>query len=399
MRILMPCAAFPPFIDGGGPVSALLLAKLLKSEGHELRVVHVSDEEKREDYEGIPVQRKSSLNLYWNYYEPRPKWQKLAWHALENGNPRAYREMRKEIADYNPDIVLTDSIENINVATWAAARSLGVPVAHTIRSAFLLCWKGVMQKNGKPCEHQCLTCKVSALGKRRFSQQVDVVIGESNYILERHRTEGYFRNAEAVRIPGAIPALVAHEPLSFPTDRPFRIGFISVHTPFKGFDVLGKAAALIPEDANIEFVIAGTGRDAFAERARALFPPDRTTFTGWMKPEEFFPKIDLLAFPSVGREAFGRVAVEAFAHAVPVVGSDLGGISETVQPDRNGLLVVPGNPELLQEALLRIAGDPDRFGRLSAGALQSAQLYKADKIASAYTDALSLAIRRRQVAA
>lgn len=399
MRILMPCAAFPPFIDGGGPISALLLATLLQEEGHEVRVVHVSDEEKFEIYEGIPVQRKTTLNLYWNYYLPRPKWKKLAWHLLENGNPAAFRAMRQEMQAFNPDIVLTDSIENVNVATWAAARSLDIPVAHTIRSAFLLCWKGVMQKRGLPCERQCGSCRITAFGKRQFSQLVDLVVGESQDIIQRHLTEGYFRNAQPLRIPGAIPNDIAQEARTYPENRPFRIGFLGVHTPFKGIDVLAKAASQFPDEIPVEFHIAGTGRDEFADRTRALFPQAKTKFLGWTKPEEFFPEIDLLAFPSVGREAFGRVAIEAFSHAVPVVGSDLGGISETVTPEINGLLVPPKEASALEEALSRIASDPELYNALSQGARSTANTYAASKIGTAYTDALSATVERKRTSA
>jgi hypothetical protein len=142
MRILMACAAFPPFIDGGGPISAMIVAKLLLAAGHDLTVVNVSGEDKHETYDGVPVHRLRSLNIDWNYRLPRPGWKKAIWHALENFNPRAFVVMRREIRRLRPDIVLTDSIENINVATWAAAKSCGVPVAHILRSTFLLCWKG-----------------------------------------------------------------------------------------------------------------------------------------------------------------------------------------------------------------------------------------------------------------
>ena len=57
MRILMACAAFPPFIDGGGPISAMMVAKLLLADGHDLEVVNVSGEDKREIYDGVPVRR------------------------------------------------------------------------------------------------------------------------------------------------------------------------------------------------------------------------------------------------------------------------------------------------------------------------------------------------------
>ncbi|WP_299809898.1 glycosyltransferase [uncultured Roseibium sp.] len=396
MRILMPCAAFPPFVDGGGPVSALVVATLLKNEGHDVRVVNASDEEKFETYQGIPVHRIKPLNLYWNYHLPRPSWKKACWHMLENGNPRAYSFMRREIQSFNPDIVLTDSIENINVATWAAAKSLGLPVAHTIRSAFLLCWKGVMQKSGHACDRQCGSCRLTAIGKLFFSRFVDLAIGESDDILQRHLKEGYFRNAVPQRIPGAIPDECAMMARSYPAGRPFRIGFIGAHTQFKGIDVLAEAVRLLPKEYPLEFYIAGTGRDAFAEEVRARFPARTTKFLGWIEPEIFFPQIDLLAFPSIGREAFGRVAVEAFSHAIPVIGSSLGGIAETIVPGINGLHVPPQDPLALKNALWQIASAPQMYEAFSRGALSSADDYRASRIGTAYTQALGAAVDRNK---
>lgn len=55
LRILMACAAFPPFIDGGGPISAMIVAKLLIAAGHDVQVVNVAGEDKHEVFDGVPV--------------------------------------------------------------------------------------------------------------------------------------------------------------------------------------------------------------------------------------------------------------------------------------------------------------------------------------------------------
>ncbi|WP_417688214.1 glycosyltransferase [Roseibium sp.] len=375
MRILMPCAAFPPFIDGGGPVSSMMLAKMLIGEGHDVRVVHVSDEDRHETYEGIPVHRIKSLNLYWNYYEPRPTWQKMLWHALENGNPRAFFAMSREIADFKPDLVLTVSIENINVATWAAAKAAGVPVAHTVFSSFMMCWNGVMQKNGEDCQGQCRGCRVTSFGRRQLSRLVDTLIGESHDIIQRHLDEGYFPNAESARIPAAIEEVCATEPRPFPKDRPFRIGFLGVHTRFKGLGVLADAARTLSDDLNIEFVIGGKGQGPFAEEVRTRFPQDRTRFLGWTTPKDFFPQIDSLVYPTLGREAFGRASIEAFSHAVPVISTDRGGVAENIDNGVNGYHFVSENVAALRERIEAIASDPRAYVRMSEGALRSAHLY------------------------
>ncbi|MHC5654920.1 glycosyltransferase family 4 protein [Stappia sp. ICDLI1TA098] len=395
MRVLMACGAFPPHFEGGAPVSALLVARMLMSEGHEVLVLTVGDEDLRETYEGVRVHRIASTNIDWNYWKPgRPLWKKAVWHVLENGNPRAFSAMRREIAEFRPDVLLTDSIENINVASWAAAHSEGIPVAHTLRNAFLLCWRSVMQKNGRNCEPRCRECEISSLGKRFFSRCVDAVCGETPSIVARHLDAGYFSRAETRCIPGVIDGDVAATSRRMPEGRPFRVGFIGVHRPFKGLDVLGRAARDLDCKRPLEFVIAGTGKPEDEHTMRKDFPSERTRFLGWADPAEFFPEVDLLVFPSVGREAFGRVAIEAFAHGVPVIGSDLGGIAETVSDGSSGFLFPPGDADALARRIAEVADDADLYERLSANALAAAGAYLWPKIAADYTALLELAVDR-----
>lgn len=384
MRILMAAAAFPPFIDGGGPISALLVAKLLAGAGHELLVVNVADEARDEVFDGIHVRRLETLNLYWNYRVPRPAWKKLGWHALENFNPRAFLAMRREIARYNPDLVLTDSIENVNVATWGAARAAGVPVCHILRSTFLLCWKGSMMKGGENCAGACGSCRATSIGKKAMSRFVDGVVGETDFIIARHVEPGYFPAARTCRIPGVVPRLMTDAPRKAPAGRPLRVGFIGVHTPMKGPHVLAEAAQRLAGSDTVEFLVAGTGKGDYAEGLADRFPAARTRFLGWTDPDAFFPEIDLLVVPSLFHEPFGRVIVEAFSHGVPVIGARSGGIAETIEDGFNGYGVKPGDAEALAAAIARLAAEPREIARLSAGALASARRYLPPVLAAAY---------------
>ncbi|MEP0234559.1 MAG: glycosyltransferase [Parasphingorhabdus sp.] len=385
MRILMPCAAFPPFADGGGPISSFIIAKMLVAEGHDLLVVNVGDDDTHEVYEGIPVHRIHSQNIYWNYYTPRPAWKKMVWHALENGNPKAYLTMKQEISSFRPDVVITISIENTNVATWAAAHALGVPVVHITFSTFLMCWNATMRKNDHNCVQQCIGCKVTSIGKKFLSRFVDGVIGESEDIIRRHTEEGYFANAVTQRIPAAISKVQTTKPRNFPKTRPFRVGFLGVHTRFKGLETLAQAAQLLPEDLHVEFVIAGTGHGAFAEQVRDQFPAHKTKFAGWVNPEAFLQDVDLLIYPTIGREAFGRASIEAFAHAVPVVSTDIGGVAENIKEGFNGFSFRAGDPISLKDAILKIAASEQLYEDLSKGALASASEYLQPSLGRMYT--------------
>jgi phosphatidylinositol alpha-mannosyltransferase len=79
-----------------------------------------------------------------------------------------------------------------------------------------------------------------------------------------------------------------------------------------------------------------------------------------------------LAAPSLGGESFGMVLTRAFACATPVVASDIPGYRDVMRED-TGLLVPPGEPAVLAEALVALLSDEARRQQLGAAARQLAQ--------------------------
>jgi glycosyltransferase involved in cell wall biosynthesis len=79
-----------------------------------------------------------------------------------------------------------------------------------------------------------------------------------------------------------------------------------------------------------------------------------------------FSLAHVVVAPSIGPEAFGRVAVEAQAMGRPVVAADIGGLSETVMPAATGWLVPPNDADALAQALeLALAMPEDSRARLA----------------------------------
>ncbi|NBN64897.1 glycosyltransferase [Pannonibacter tanglangensis] len=390
MRILMACAAFPPNLPGGAQTSSLMLARMLQSQGADITVVNVGDVAGVEDVQGLRVHRIRSPNIYWDYLKRRPNWKKPIWHLLENGNPFAFSAMRRQIRTVRPDLLLTVSIENINVASWAAAKLAGLPVAHTSFNSFLMCWNSVMQRDSENCSRQCSSCRTTSLGKKFFTRYVDGVVGESQDVLNRHMAEGYFPNAVMKRIPAVLPRLHAEAGRRFPAGRPFRVGFLGLHSHFKGIAHLADAAQMMADMPDVEFHIAGEGaeRDNFGEEVRRRFPAASTRFYGWVKADDYLREIDVLVYPSIGREAFGRASIEAFAHAVPVISTSIGGVAENITDGVNGYHVPPGDAGAIREAILRMALAPATYERLSAGALAAAHGYLPDTLGREFSSFL-----------
>ena len=79
----------------------------------------------------------------------------------------------------------------------------------------------------------------------------------------------------------------------------------------------------------------------------------RHHFTGWVNDTaRYYAAFSFLAFPSVEPETFGRVAIEAASCGVPVLGSRIGGIPETMEAGVTGQLIAPGHVDDWRRAIL-----------------------------------------------
>lgn len=72
---------------------------------------------------------------------------------------------------------------------------------------------------------------------------------------------------------------------------------------------------------------------------------------------------DIFVLGSVN-EGLPVAIMEAMAAGLPIAATDVGGVSESVQPDVCGLIVPPKSPEALAEALLRLVRDAELRSRL-----------------------------------
>jgi phosphatidylinositol alpha-mannosyltransferase len=88
-----------------------------------------------------------------------------------------------------------------------------------------------------------------------------------------------------------------------------------------------------------------------------------------------------LAAPSIGGESFGMVLTRAFACATPVVASDITGYRD-VMTDETGLVVPPGDPGALADAVAGLLADEPRRQRFGVASRRLAQeRYSWDDIA------------------
>ncbi len=149
------------------------------------------------------------------------------------------------------------------------------------------------------------------------------------------------------------------------------LGFAGRMHGGKGVTQLMQAAnAAMAEQPRLHMLWVGNGPEehvvhAMAEQGGAA---GRHHFTGWRNDtSRYYGAFSFLAFPSVELETFGRVAIEAQACGVPVLGSRIGGVPETLEDGVTGHLLEPGNVDAWRDAILAMC-DPAVFRRMGVAA-------------------------------
>ncbi|MEU8240405.1 glycosyltransferase family 4 protein [Actinoplanes missouriensis] len=265
---------------------------------------------------------------------------------------------------------------------------LGLPHVHTAHDFGLTCVRKTFSRNGRRCTSgpslgRCVGCASAQYGGPRSAvltaglraqhhRGIDTLTAISSSVasalnLARLPGELPVRVISSL-VPDGLDALARQTPRpDWLPDEPYLL-FVGQLGPHKGIDVLftayrrlvSSASALHP--AVPRLVCLGALR------------PDTPPVPPGVVVRHDVPHAQVMAawhgaaagvVPSL-LEGMGQVAVEAMLAGAPLVASASGGLLDVVHDGVDGLLVPPGDPDLLHTALLRVLTDRDLAGRLRA---------------------------------
>ncbi len=146
-------------------------------------------------------------------------------------------------------------------------------------------------------------------------------------------------------------------------------------TPEKDIATLLRAVALIaPHARNLRLEVAGDGpcMGELVKLVGELHLGERVRLLGQVREvPQLLARASLFVLPS-RTEGLSLTLMEAMASGLPVLAARVGGNPEVVAEGTTGLLVPPGDPEALAEALLRLWHEPDLRQRLGQAGRQRA---------------------------
>jgi glycosyltransferase involved in cell wall biosynthesis len=271
-------------------------------------------------------------------------------------------------------------------AAWVASRLSGIPFSFAAHAADIYPPDGALAE------------KIAAASFVRTENQANVEH------LRRHAATAEGRDKVRLVYSGhpvrrAAAAEVSMEP-------PYRLLAVGRFVRKKGFDVLLKACSIL-EKQGIEFrlTLAGSGPQARSLQSLAteLHLGDRVEFPGFVlydRVPEMLSRADVFLMPSIidpagDRDGLPNVIVEALLQRVPVVATDVCGISEVIHDGVTGVLVPQGAPDALAGAVVELVVDRSRALRMAeAGRKLVLDRFDAAQCFAAVLDLIVGAVKR-----
>jgi D-inositol-3-phosphate glycosyltransferase len=166
-----------------------------------------------------------------------------------------------------------------------------------------------------------------------------------------------------------VPGFRSRDYIGVPSDH-HMILFVGRVQPLKGIDTLLEALALAKQREpniakNICLSIIGGDSNPDSEIEQAEFErldslraklgiSDLVTFLGAKQQDTlayYYSAAEMVVMPS-HYESFGMVAIEAMACGTPVIASNVGGLSFSIEDGFNGYLVPGGDPKLMADKII-----------------------------------------------
>lgn len=362
---------------GGDATYVERLAAALARRGHEVDVVHSPDAfaasggRRLRPYAPPPGVRVHALRS--RIGRIAPLWSHQA------GAPHPTSALPRFLAEHEFDVVHFHNISLIGGpgvlrAPVGGGRALKLMTTH---EHWLVCPMHVLWKLGRELcdEPQCVRCTLR--GRRpvqlwRYSpardralESLDMLVCPTRFVGATHRARGV--SVPVTCLPYFLPDGWAQTDAQVDSDRAAgpRPYFAAVGRLIeeKGFQHAIEAIGRLPR---LELRIAGTGpfEPELRRRAAGL---ENVQFLGHLRGGELrrlYRDAVAAVVPSLCREVFPNVFLEAFVFGTPAIARRQGSLEEIVEESGGGLLFSTG--EELAEAMARLAGNGDLRERLGA---------------------------------
>lgn len=396
MRILLVNTYYSPEIYGGAEYSVKKLAEELQRQGNTVKVLCTGSEEKEEIIDGIHVIRIKSNNLCRGCESSKyPFYKRIIRRTLDIWNPFNKNKIRKIMEEYNPDVVHSNGLYDLSTIVWEIAYKKNIRVVHTLRDYHLLC--PFTSLNCGKIKNECsyvppkLFCRIHRKINRIKSKYVDVVTAPSAVTLNLLIRNDFFKKSRSAVIPNATEYDLSQIKTLIEVRKKtenHNIKFVYLGTLSEQKGIKWMISAFNKLKISAELYIAGKGSlSDFVEKES--LSNQNIHFVGFLNEvqvDELLKKCDVLLCPSQWQEPFGRVVLDAYKHAMPVICSDQGALPTLVDDQQTGIVVASGDQEALTQAMEKYIFDSSMIMKHACAGVEKLDMFSLERQALSFMD-------------
>jgi glycosyltransferase involved in cell wall biosynthesis len=347
---------YPPRIIGGISRHCQGLAEALAQMGNEVSIVTISHGElpSYEEKNGVKIFRVNANRMLDDFID----WV-LDFNTLLNDKvSKLYQESPFDVLHIHDwlTVFAGESIKNEKIPFITTVHSTEYGRSNHSNS--------VLSNNIRKLEDQMISYSDEIIVASKF-MEYDV---KSQYLPDPYKVNVIPNGIDVSRYSIQVDKITIRRMYGV-TEEDYLILYVGRLEPVKGIDYIIKSAPIILEKyPKSKFIVVGEGgfKDKLVKMAQSNGSKDSIFFTGFLKDKALDRLIlssDIFTIPSI-YEPFGIVALEAMAAGIPIVASNVGGLSEILNNEYNGILFPPRDHNSLAEGVIKLLDDSELYHKI-----------------------------------
>ncbi|OGG87284.1 hypothetical protein A3B87_00235 [Candidatus Kuenenbacteria bacterium RIFCSPHIGHO2_02_FULL_39_13] len=360
MKICLINNLYQPYQRGGAEVVAENQVNDFISQGHDVFVITTQPLFKKINPATslkYKVYRFYPWNIFSFYYLNRfSVFFRAIWRLLDIFNLHSYFKIKKILTAQKPDIIYTHNLTGIGYLIPKLIKKLKIKNIQVMHDVTLVRPSGLLIYGQ---EKENILIKIYSRFIRYLFNSPDQVVFPSNWLKNYYTSRDFFPSSERQVIRNfdfKIENLLLNKKIKNKEINFLFAGQIEEHkgilfliktfyklSPYGGSPLISQENSkqkIGGQTTNYKLHIIGTG-SKFAQAKKLAANNPNIIFHGYQPAAEFLAQADHIIVPSLCYENSPTVIFESLSAGVPVIASNLGGISELIQNKINGYLFRP----------------------------------------------------------